>query len=460
MGKGGLGVLEGLAKTLFGPLTYLRFFSAEQRKNWREDTVEAEYGSGPVATAAKVLATITKTVEEVGMVTGWASLILSIVGAALTAAAMGAGAPLLAASSILGIIGLACAAFTFIARSVLMIGNIVRLKKYNPSDPAKVRVQAIKDGLGIIGASIGILTGGLGVGNVSLIGLKLPEGVEKTVGQTIAEAGVGQAISSVGDFATESVQTKRIQRDTTGQTSLVPNQGSPAEEDLKALSDLKEVAKDLTLLGRDQSVLADRKISGLAEAKSAVDESLPKAQEGFAPLIDAGSQVQQASQMIDKGASEAEEIDSEKNASEEVAEVTEAGASKADKASQRNPASITPDEIKAATQTAGSQPSKKKRSLLRRAGGAVKSFFRSLMKRLFNVKGIIQKIFAKVKNKIIQMVLKATGAEKPAADFLGALQEANSGIPQVNADLKEQKDAANSQTAMAEQLKHAAEGIR
>lgn len=455
-GKGGLGVLEGLAKTIFGPLTYLRFFSKKQRENWREDTVEAEYGSGSVATAAKVLATITKTVEEVGMVTGWAGLILSIVGAALTAAAMGAGAPLLAASSILGIIGLACAAFAFVARSVLMIGNIVRLKKYNPSDPAKVRAQAIKDGLGILGSTIGILTGGLGVGNVSLIGLS--SDATKTVGQTIAESGVGQAITSVGDFATESVQTKRIQRDTTGQTSSGPGQGSPAEDDLKALGDLKEVAGDLAGLGRDQSSLADRKMSGLAEAKSAVAESLPKAQEGFAPLIDAGSQVQQASQMIDKGASEAEEIDSEKNAIEAVADVTEAGSSKADKASQRDPASIKPDEIKAA-QASSSQPPKK-RSLLRRAGGAVKSFFRGLMKRLFNVKRMIQKIFSKVKNKIVQMVVKAMGAEKPTADFLSALKEADTGIPQLNASLAEQKDAAGSQTSMAEQLKNAAEGIR
>ena len=458
-GKAGLGVLEGISKLLLGPLTYLRFFHTKQREGLLEDTVKADYGGGPVAIAAKTLATITKVIEEVGMVAGWIGLISAIVGAAMGAATFGAsGAAGAAVASVCGIIALSCAAWSFIARTILMIGNIVRLGKYHGWSGKEIKLQVFKDGMGILSSIIGIVTGGLGAGNVSLAGMADASYGMPSVGKVLAETGVSQATNVPGDALVEGLQTKRIQRDTgLPEDSQPAPQGSttgggPSPEDLQAVADAGELAAEVATLGRGEEQLTHKEKANVNEAGAAVQETLPQAQKGLGPILGLGEQVEEASQQVNQLDAETNTVDREENADPDAVPKVESTVAKAQEAAGRDPKDVKPQEVQQISQQVRGMSPGQKKSFVKRAGGAIKRMFAGLFRRLASARKVIQSLMAKIKNKLVQVVLKATGAEQPAMDFMGGMQEAKDGLPRERQVLDDKETAAGGLAEMADQV--------
>ncbi len=457
VGKAGLGVLEGIAKLLLGPLTYLRFFHAKQRQGLADDTVKADYGGGPVAIAAKTLATITKAIEEVGMVAAWIGLIAGIVGAAIGAATMGAGGAAGAVvASICGIIALSCAAWSFIARTILMIGNIVRLGKYHGWSGKEIKVQIFKDGMGIFSSIIGIVTGGLGAGNVSIAGMA-DASYGPSVGKVLAEAGVGQASAAPADALVEGLQTRRIQRqaglpDDSPLASPQGQDGGPSPEDLQAVAEAGDLAREIGVLGRGEQQLTNKEKANVNEVSAAVQETLPQAQKGLGPILGLGQQVENASQQANRLDTLTGTVDREENAEPDTVQEVESATARAKQAAARDPKDIKPQEVQQlGKQVRGMSPGQKK-SFARRAGGAIKHLFAALFRRLAGAKKVIQSLMARIKNRLVQIVLKATGAEAPAMDFLGGLQEARDGIPRERQVLDDKEAAAGGMADLADQV--------
>lgn len=463
IGKAGLGVLEGIAKLLLGPLTYLRFFHAKQRQGLADDTVKADYGGGPVAIAAKTLATITKAIEEVGMVAAWIGLIAGIVGAAIGAATMGAsGAAGAAVASVCGIIALSCAAWSFIARTILMIGNIVRLGKYHGWSGKEIKVQIFKDGMGILSSIIGIVTGGLGAGNVSIAGMA-DASYGPSVGKVLAETGVGQASAAPADALVEGLQTRRIQRQAglPDDSALVAPQGQdagPSPEDLQAVAEAGDLAREIGALGRGEQQLTKKEKANVGEVSAAVQETLPQAQKGLGPILGLGEQVEEASQQANQLDTLTGNVDREENAEPDTVQEVESATARAKQAAARDPKDIKPQEVQQlGKQVRGMSPGQKK-SFARRAGGAIKHLFAALFRRLAGAKKVIQSLMARIKNKLVQIVLKATGAEAPAMDFMGGLQEAKDGIPRERQVLEDKEAAAGGMADLADQVAEVTKG--
>jgi len=93
-----------------------------------------------------------------------------------------------------------------------------------------------------------------------------------------------------------------------------------------------------------------------------------------------------------------------------------------------------------------------KKSFARRAGGAIKRLFAGLFRRLAGAKKMIQALMARVKNKLVQVALKATGAEEPAMDFLGGMQEAKEGLPHERQVLDQKETVTGGMADLADQV--------
>ena len=451
-GKAGLGILEGVAKLLLGPLTYLRLFHAKQREGLLEDTWKADYGHGPLEVPAKLLNTVTKVIEEVGMVSAWGSLLAGIIGIALGAATFGAGVgPAAAAATILGFIALACAGWVFIAKSILSVGNIVRLAKYGGG--ADTKKQIFKDIMGILNASVGILTGGLGASNINLAGM-----AGTSQASLWGSTGVGAGTQAVVDASYEGLQTKRIQRNGTDVPEQSQAGGGPSAEDLQAVAELGTLAADIGSVGREQQQVTRKQKQNAADASAAVDETLPKAQDKLGAVLGLGSQVEEGNRQIGEVDAKSEVMDRDQDLPPEALQKVAVTATRAEEAAARDPKDVKPEEVQKITAEVQGMTPVEKKSLARRAGGAIKKFFGGLMGRLTSAKKLIQRITAQIKNKLVGLVLKATGADEPAHQFLAGLQEAKQNSPQERLVLDEKATDIADMTGAADQVAEVTKG--
>jgi len=353
-----------------------------------------------------------------------------------------------------GIIALACAGWSFIARTILMIGNIVRLGKYHGWSGKEIKIQIFKDGMGILSSIIGIVTGGLGAGNVSLSGLSDTSYGMPSVGKVFAESFTGQATAAPADAMVEGLQTKRIQRDgSLPDDSPAPPQGQgPSPEDLQALSDVGTVAHDIATLGRGEQQLTQKEKANVNEAGAAVQETLPQAQKGLGPVLGLGEQVTEASEQVNQLDAQTGTVDREENADPAAVPRVESTVAKAKEAANRDPKDVKPQEVQQISQQVRGITPGQKKSFARRAGDAFKRMFAGLFRRLAGAKKVIQSLMARVKNKLVQVVLKATGAEQPAMDFLGGMQEAKEGLPHERQVLEQKDAAAGGMADLADQV--------
>lgn len=470
LAKAGAGVLEGVATTLLGPLTYLRYLSAKQRKAFVEDTVKADYGHGKIAVAAKTLGSLTKAIEEVGVVAAWVGLVAAIVGAALGAASFGAAAGVGGTiATICGYIALACAGWSFIARSILAIGNIVRLGKYYGWASKEIKVQIFKDAMGALSAALGVVTGGLGAGDISLSGLADAD-YGATLGKVFAETAVEQAASAPVDAASEGLSDLVENGSGTGGpsqqgqqtgTPLAPagsGTGGPSQQDLQTVAALGRVAHDIAGLARDEQQLTQKEKANAAGVSNALQESLPGAQQGLGPILGLGGQVRQVEQQANELGGHTGALDREENTNPETAQQVGSMAAKAEKAAARDPKDIKPEELQQIVAEVRRMAPAQKRSFLRRAGSALRRLFAALLRRLSSAKGVIQRLMARIQSRIVGIVLKSTGIQEPARSYLAGMLEAQENLPKERQVLDEKETAATNMGNLAGQVEEVTRG--
>jgi len=447
-----------VAKLLLGPITWFRFIHPNQLDSLRKDTYKAQYGSGKLGTLCKVLSTVSKTLEETAMVSAWAALILGIIGVAAGAATLGASAaPMAAAAAVFGWIGLACASVVLLLKGILVARNIGRLaSSHTTTDKKLVRAQLIKDLFGMGNAIVAIVTGGLGAaGN---IGAALGEG-----GINIARGGAGAAEKFVGTATTgavsdaivnagyEGLNAKRIQRQATGAPQASQDAGGPSAEDVQAMADAGQVFRDMASLGREERELNKIEKANVADTTAGVAETMPKAQEGLGKVLELGTKAEEGKREADQLEAKTETLDHEENAEPETAQKVEATAARAEQAAARDPKDVKPEEVQQISAEVRSMTPKQKRSLASRAGGAIKQFFGGLMRRLISAKNTIKRLMAKVKNKMLLMVLQATGSEEPAREFVAGLGEAKETMPEHSRLLDEEEKVTADTITLADQ---------
>ncbi len=455
--KGGLGIAEGAAKLLLGPITWFRFIHPNQLESLRKDTYQAQYGSGKLGTLCKVLSTVSKTLEETAMVSAWVGLILGIIGVAAGAATLGASAaPMAAAAAICGWISLACAAVVFILKGILVGRNIGRLASSNTTTDKKlVRNQMIKDIFGMGNAAVAIATGGLGAaGNFGAAlgegGINIARGGAGAAEQFIGTATTGAAADAIVNAGYEGLNAKRIQRQATGAPETSQGAGGPSPEDVQAMADLGQVFRDMASLGRVEQELNKKEKANVADTTAGVAETLPKAQEGLGKALEIGTKAEEGKRETDQLEAKTEALGHEENAEPETVQQVEATAARAEKAAARDPKDVKPEEVQQISAEVRSMTPKQKKSLASRAGGAMKQFFAGLMRRLTTAKNTIKRLMAKAKAKIVLMVLKATGSEEPAREFVAGLGEAKETMPEHSRLLDEEEKVTADTIALAD----------
>ena len=162
--------------------------------------------------------------------------------------------------------------------------------------------------------------------------------------------------------------------------------------------------------------------------------------------------MEEASQGVNQLGAQTETVDREENADPDAVPAVETTVAKAKEAAARDPKDVKPQEVQQiGKQVRGMSPGQKK-SFARRAGSAIKQMFAGLFRRLAGAKRVIQALMARVKNKLVQVVLKATGAEGPAKDFLGGMQEAREGLPHERQVLDQKDAAAGGMADLADQV--------
>ncbi len=470
LAKAGAGVLEGVAKMLLGPLTYLRYFNANQRKALLEDTIKANYGEGKIATAAKTLATITKVVEEVGMVSGWIGLVAGLIGALLGAVSVGAGAAIGGTiATVCGFIALGCAGWSLIARSILTVGNIVRLGKYHGWRGKSIWLQVFKDAMGSLGAALGVITGGLGAGGISLGSLIPDANYGPHIGEVIAEAGFGQALSApldatseglgdtVEEYASDSGQSGGTQQTVTAPAQASSTNSGPSKFQ-RTMAALKQAARDTAALARARLQLVRRKKLDLAGVRAALNASLEKAKKWLGPIVRLGEQIKKVIQQVSALRAHSDTVDREENANPKTTASVEATAAKAEKAAKRDPKDIKPTEIQQIAAQVHQMAPAQKKSLFRRAGSALKKLFLSLMGRLSSAKAVVQRLMGQTWSKVSELGAKVQGTKGPAQAYLGGMMEADQNLPKEQQSLDEEEDASTKVGDLAEKLQGVTEG--
>ncbi len=486
--KGVLGVGEGLLNAGLAPINP-RFWA-----KWIEDykTIakpedkNAKFGTGPLGTFMQVLEGIALTCKNLGMIAGSIALVTGIAGAILTAAA-GAGAVLLAIASVAGTVGLAMSAVVLGLKLVLIGSNVVRLAKFDnatgdPAEKAKIKAKLWKDGGDAFGALLGVISGGLAQGSGGLSGDKIGDLASTLSGQPFATTGdIGgsvtgslsdenEQLSSTRPTPTPTTTTPTTTTTTSTSTPSRPSTSTPSSTttptSTSTTSTTIQPKKDSTTViqtNRSRSGAISRpsgsgstpaevrqaasmvanfageaqnasstEVTDQTDALAAMNETESKVNSEVLGKVEAASQgTQTATQQAAQAEGEADKATKVKGKSKKL------GEGELEQADQ---------DVRKAEQELGLQAEEapKKPSIFSQIKNWLKSKFLNIAKR-------VKQVVARVKGKLMNLMLELTGSKQPVENFKEQLLATKAQVP--NAIVAEQSvgiEAANAAQIAAE----------
>jgi hypothetical protein len=419
---------------------------------------QAKYGN----TFWKIMNSLVETSDRVASYFTAATMLLTIIGTILTAA-QGAGAPLLAAATICGIVATIAHAVTFLLRGIVTIYDIVRLKNMEKGsrERALLKGKIWTDVAGLISNGIGVLMGGLGggfIGGTNVIGGALSSKFGDVAGAMIG-ADIGEGANRVADAAALTGKHKAATLDSKNPKTPSTPRTAPldsGQDDGGALMELATIARDIEKSSSDEQprlIDSQTKRTDAVQGMKDAGEKLGDVTGKTVKISDEGGK---ASDQVGTATEDAaKQIAASKLDKEKVLDLEE----KVDNAEQAaKPFGIESDEEKTPSDEKDDQQSDLEKewnesaiSLKRDANGQSRSKadstggrprvqrgFGSMIKgipgrlwaRVVNVGKRVKKLGAKIKLKMMQFVAKAMGITKPAQEAIGETQEAQTILPE------------------------------
>lgn len=504
----GKAFLKSFVNAIAGPLSYIWTFG-DRRKEWRRIGGQMSYGQGRLADAARVLAKAAILMRELAMFAGWTSLLTgvgSLIAAAFAPAGLAASAILGTISTIAGLVAMGAGALQAVINLILGIGNLIRLRGVDDKlDRSKIKVMVIRDFVGALSGLIGAIGGAVGFGagggsvmqSASEIGSKTMGELGKefaigtgAVGQSFAFA--GEAQGAMGELAEQEVKQKirplkrvaahgqklmpgglrkaiashatarrtppsvppRLQKQ---RINLSPMPGGTlklyrAGDDKLPEPDmtpqlLTELDKIGTVAGMAQGWASEeRQLVG--EEKAEVGQELSMANRAGPALEGDAAQVSTVSghlQEIDeKGDAGAEATEAVSEALPDK-QVTQERGAKLEEAHQQL------DQIEAKS----GEPAPK-RGLLGRMGDWLKKgwqrFKRWVLSSMASLKARLKGIFAKIKAKVAQLLIKVMGLEEPMGEVGDAAASTITNAPVATETLDEAGEGAGEGVTLAQRV--------
>jgi hypothetical protein len=465
-GRVTLNVLEGAANAFIAPLNPRWYYKAfSDVKGISAD----DYGGGKVGKVMQRLAQTSQVVQKAATLIGVAALIAGVVGAA--GAGFGAGAPALAASAVLGFMGMILSGIAFILQAILTTANIVQWVKTG-NRPAKFW----SDLLAGLGAALGVVAGGLGTnfgtalneGGLGVSGAATSSVFDPAianysgVGQQFAGAGFSQAFGTTGDTASETADVlQAAPEDENASPSTVAEPDAPA---MPTPEDLQEIASLVTQEATDSQQKSERDKEGFTKSLEAMDEveakmampigsakpiaKLKQTTQGTdMPIGEAVAQapktLQDAHDSIDAATQDAE--------SAKISESDSAARAKLDKADRDLDTAESELGESTTAEKAETEPTEKgKRS------GTWKRFKHWVTTRAFKLKKRFKGLMAKVKAKVTSAMMDFLGITEQVEALKVAIAEQKAQTPAEIAEAIETANQASQAQELAQQLGEAA----
>ncbi len=466
-GRVTLNVLEGAANAFIAPLNPRWYYKAfSDVKGISAD----DYGGGKVGKVMQRLAQTSQIVQKAATLIGIAALIAGVVGAA--GAGFGAGAPALAASAVLGFMGMILSGIAFILQAVLTTANIVQWVKTGDIPP-----KFWSDLLAGLGAALGVVAGGLGTnfgtalneGGLSISGAATSSVFDPAianyseVGQQFAGAGFSQAFGTTGDAASETADVlQAAPEDENASPSTV------AEPDASAMptpEDLQEIASLVTQEATDSQQKSERDKEGFTKSLEAMDEveakmampigsakpiaKMKQTTQGADMPI--GEAVAQAPQTL-QDAHDSIDAATQDGESAKISESDSAARAKLDKANQDLDTAESELGESTTAEKAETEPVEKENK-----SGSLKRFKHWVTARVFKLKKRFKGLMAKVKAKVTSATMDVLGITEQVEALKVAIAEQKAQTPAEIAEAIETANQASQAQELAQQLGEAAQ---
>ncbi len=447
--KVAMGVSEGLlnsALALVNPRWYAKMVSDIR------DIKPEEYGGGKAGEHLVRLSRASQSFQKIMTVLGIISLALGIAGTILTGA-VGAGAALLAVSSILGLISIIFAGAVFVMQNVLFWWNVAHYRSATPEQKKRMWSDLAAG----IGAALAAIGGGLGLSPAAFIPGAAPAVIEpltshipSDIGKTIAQTGIGQVFGTTSDITSESIGVMTAEDDETPEPA--PSSGGATPEQVVAA--VGEVAPLVIGEGTASTTQALKDQKGLGESLKAVNQSLEAlnmpADKAPAPE-NIKKQAQGKSMPVAQGLQAAPGLlnDANQALDQGTQDAARPGHVEDSKESMLVKADSDLGKVEAEMGIEAEPEEKKKPSVGQRIKGWLATPFKALKKR-------IARVLARAKAKIISITLEVMGVKEPIAGVVEGLTDKQAQTPRGIADAVGVASEATRAAESAKQLQEAA----
>lgn len=498
--------IMGLNKTVnpfFGWKGYYK--SVDDIVNGEE--AAAKYGN----VGFRVLNYLVETADRIASVFTAFTFIFTGLGAVL-APFFGAGAVLLSAATIFGIIATIAHAVTFLMRSIVTVYDVIRLKKATEGsrEHALLKAKVYNDIGGLISNGIGIIMGGLGggfIGGANVIGGALEGGIGAAAAAP-AGALIGEGANRAADTATGiagttahgiekhapaqqqqqqqggnggggngggvtvaeiASQLDQMSSSSSRHSSLL---GSQASEQMSASDGFSQASSQTgELLGKNEELSQQ-----VTKSEEETEEAFEQAKQGVkkkkkpkeAQIDNLEAKVEQAEQDLDKGdlakdgsegpkPIEIEKIPAPKPQTAVIEELP-----KPQRATLLVPGAKPQTAVVEEKVNLKRDPNARLRrsrrsgaSTVQRRGGRVKGFFAKLFARLTSIRKRLKKVNQKIKIKLQGVVVKVMGLKKELQGVQAEQQTAQAELPEAaktNQQTQSQSEQVQQQISQAKRV--------
>jgi hypothetical protein len=492
----GKGFLMSFVQAVAGPLMLIsksqRASTARRWKSYNDDDVYTSVHLTRMGKASMVF-------QQIGMLAGWVSMLTGVgalIAAAFAPAGLAASALLGSISGIAGLVAAGAGVVTFGLSLILMIADIRRALALPKSSlrRKKAIIAAIGDGMaafsGLLAAVGGVVGAAMGGWNplqsASDVSASLASGGMTGLGMELAKgAAAGQAFAISDEIGGEvsgvitDEQKERLRQDP---------RYNPFQQGKEAMQKRKEILNKAPLhlyrqteddAGQEEDA-SPQVLGELAKVESAIADAKDARTRDQAGMEGEQADVATVGPDLDKaksGVDQARGIDDVESNLKQIEQQSEEGEQKAEdeqEAEDAGPASKSDaeakmDKLEQADASIDQIESKsgealgKKQSFFGKLKSKISGFFRSakrkakkfgklLLSGFMHIKARLKAIFAKIKAKVIQILIKVTGLKEPLDAIEAEVKDAQTAIPESEEAAQEAKEGFVAQDAQQEQL--------